>query len=95
VKVKAPAPARPSVSDPTSGITVSVRDDGRTIVARGKDGKTVWEADVLKTAGIPSVGQPVVRDLHLKDGKLTAIYGKHSFADFDLATGKFLGAGSD
>jgi hypothetical protein len=50
---------------------------------------------VIKTANIPFVGQPVVRDLHLKGGKLTAIFGKHSFADFDLTTGKFLGAGSD
>ena len=95
VKVKAPAPARPSVTDAASGITVSVKEDGRTIVARGKDGKAMWEADVIKTANIPLVGQPVVRDLQLKDGKLTAVFGKHSFADFDLATGKFLGAGSD
>ena len=35
------------------------------------------------------------RALHLKGGKVTAVYGKHSFADFELATGKFLGAGSD
>jgi hypothetical protein len=78
-----------------SGITVTVKEDDRTIIARGKDGKAVWEADVIKTAGIPVVGQPVVRALHLKDGKLTAVFGKHSFADFDLTTGKVLGAGSD
>jgi hypothetical protein len=95
VKVKAPAPARPSVTDAASGITVTVQEDGRTIVARGRDRKMVWEADVIKTANIPLVGQPIVRALHLKDGKVTAIYGTHSFADYDVATGKFLGAGSD
>jgi hypothetical protein len=50
---------------------------------------------VIKAANIPVVGQPVVRDLMLKDGKLPAVFGKHAYADFDLATGKFLGAGSD
>jgi len=95
VKVRAPAPARPSVTDTASGITVTLQEDGRTIVACGTDGKTVWEADVIKTTGIPFVGAPAVRDLQAKNGKVTAVYGKHSFADFDLATGQFLGAGSD
>lgn len=95
VKLRAPVLARPSVTDAASGITVTVQEDGRTIVARGKDGKAMWQADVIKTANIPFVGAPVVRDLQLKNGKLTAVFGKHSFADFDLATGKFLGGGSD
>jgi hypothetical protein len=95
VIVKGPAPSRPTVTDAASGITIAVQEDGRTIVARDKGGKQMWEADVIKTAGIPFVGQPVVRELHLKDGKVTAIYGKHSFADYDVATGKFLGGGSD
>jgi len=95
VKLGAPAPARPSVTDAESGTTVAVREDGRTIVARGKDLEVVWEHDVIKTADIPFVGAPVVRDLRLKDGKLTAVFGRHSYADFELAAGKFLGAGSD
>jgi hypothetical protein len=95
VKLKAPAPARPTVTDATSGITAVVKENGRTVSARDRDGRALWEADVIRTAGIPVVGQPVVRDLHLKGGKLTAVFGKHAFADFDLATGKFLGAGSD
>ena len=94
LEVRVPAPARPSVVDAKSGITVAVQEDGRTIVARNKDGKAAWAADVIKTADIP-VGQSVVRALQLKDGKLTAVFGKHSFADFDPATGKFLRAGSD
>ena len=93
--VRAFKEGRPSVFDAASGVTVTVKEDGRTIVAQGKDGKTVWEADVIKVANIPLVGQPAVRALHLKDGKVTAVYGKHSFADFELAAGKFLGAGSD
>ena len=93
--VKAPTTGRPSVTDAGSGITIAVKEDGRTIAARGRDGKALWEADVIKAAAIPFVGQPVVRELHLKGGKVTAIYAKHSFADFELTTGKFLGAGSD
>lgn len=79
----------------TTGVTVTVQEDGRTIVARGRDGKAIWEADVIKTANIPLVGQPIVRELHLKEGRVTAVYGKHSFADFQVANGRFLGAGSD
>ena len=95
VKLRAPAPARPAITDAASGITVTVQDDGCTITARDKDGKVVWDCDVIKTANIPIRGAASVRDLQLKNGKLTAVFGKHSFADFDLATGKFLGAGSD
>lgn len=94
-KVRASGTGRPTVTDAGSGITVAVKEDGRTIAARGRDGKALWEADVLKAAAISFVGQPVVRELHLKGGKLNAIYAKHSFADFELTTGKFLGAGSD
>jgi hypothetical protein len=51
--------------------------------------------DVIKKAGAPTVGQPVICHLTLKDGKVAAVYGKHSFADFDLKCGKLLASGSD
>jgi len=95
VKLRAPARVRPALTDAESGITVAVQDDGRTIVARNRDGTTLWEADVIKTANMKFVGAIVVRDLQLKNRKLKAVFGIHSFADFDLTTGKFLGAGSD
>ena len=90
-----PAKNRPSIKDEKSKVTVGVKEDDRTLSARDKDGKVLWEVDVIKKAGAPAVGKPVVRDLALKDGKVTAVYGKHSFADFDLKTGKLLASGSD
>jgi outer membrane protein assembly factor BamB len=89
------AAEQPSVKDAISGTSVSVQADSHTLIAVDKDGKTVWKVDVIKAAGAPAVGQPVVRHLSLKDGNVRAIYGKHSFADFDLATGKLVASGSD
>jgi hypothetical protein len=86
---------KPSAKDAKTGVTVAVQDDDRTLVAKDDKGKTLWTADVIKLAGAPGVGQPVVRHLSLKDSKVTAVYGKHSFADFDLKTGKLLSSGSD
>lgn len=91
-----PAKKRPSISDQASGLTVAVKDDDRTLVAADtRSGKVVWKTNVIDAAGKPNVGQPVVRDLSIKDGVLTAIYGKHSFAKFELKTGKLLEKGSD
>ena len=93
--VDEPAKKQLSVNDEKVGISVGVKDDNRTLVAKDKQGKVLWEVDVIKKAGAPTVGQPVIRRLTLKDGKVTAVYGKHSFADFDLKSGKLLASGSD
>ena len=76
-----PAKKKPSISDQATGITVAVQDDDRSLVASDtKTGKAIWKTNVIDAAGKPNAGQPVVRDLSIKDGVLTAIYGKHSFA---------------
>ena len=86
----------PTVKDEKSGIVVSVKkDDGRSLVAKDLEEKVLWEVDVIKTAGEPGVGAPVVRHLSLNDEQVTAIYGKHSFARFELKSGKMLSSGSD
>jgi hypothetical protein len=91
-----PAKKRPSISDQATSMTIAVQDDDRTLVAAdSKSGKIVWKTNVIDAAGKPNTGQPVVRDLSLKDGVLTAIYGKHSFAKFDLKSGRLLEKGSD
>jgi hypothetical protein len=90
-----PAKKQLSVKDEKSGISVALKDDDRSLVAKNKEGKVLWEVDVIKKAGAPAVGQSVVRHLSVKDAKVTAVYGKHSFADFDLKSGKLLSSGSD
>lgn len=86
---------RPSVKDEATGVAVQVKADNRTVVVTDKDGKALWEVDVIQSAGPPVIGQPMVRHLSLKDGKVRAIYGKNSYADFDLTTGKLLASGSE
>ena len=85
----------PTVKDEDSGIVVVLKDDNRTLVAKDSEAKVIWEVDVIKTAGEPGVGAPVVRHLSLQDQAVTATYGKHSFAVFDLKSGKLLSRGSD
>jgi hypothetical protein len=85
----------PAVKDAESGISVSVGTDEKTLVAKDERGKVAWQADVIKLAGAPGVGKPAVRSLSVKNGRVTAVYGKHSFADFDIRTGKLLSSGSD
>ena len=86
---------QPKVRDEATGITVAVQEDQRTLVATDKDGKALWRVDVIKTAGAPKVGQPVVRALMQKGPTVTAVYGKHTFAEFDLADGKLRSVASD
>lgn len=85
----------PAVKDAKSGLSFSVDDDKQTLLAKNEKGELVWKTHVIKAAGEPKVGKPEVRHLSLKDGKVRAIYGKHSYGDFDIKTGKFLGGGSD
>jgi hypothetical protein len=83
------------VKDDVSGIIVSVKPDEQTLVAKDAKGKVLWNVNVIKAAGPPGVGKPAVRHLSIKGGRVTAVYGKHSFAEFDLRTGKLTSSGSD
>src|SRR5262249_39393261 len=87
------AKERPSVTDDNARISVGVRDDSRTLAATDGRGKLLWEVDVIKVAGAPAAGRPVVRRLSLKDGAVAAAYGDHAFAELDLKTGDLLGSG--
>lgn len=88
-----PAPPKPQVKDAASGITVTVKDDNRTVIATDAAGKMIWFTDLAAVKGV--VGQPVVRQLTLQDGKVTATYGKHTSVVIDLKTGKVISISSD
>jgi hypothetical protein len=77
--------AQLSCKDAASGITVTVQDDGITLVATGADNKVLWSAKETEK----------VRDVSIAGKAVRSIHGKHSYTDRDLATGKVTGAGSD
>jgi hypothetical protein len=89
-----PAKKRPSVTDEKSGVTATVKDDDRTIVVVDKKGNALVLIDVIMAVGERDAGQHIVRELSIKDDVITAIYGRRSFAKFDLKTGKFLEKGT-
>lgn len=85
-----------SVTDPASGITVSVDPNGTALTARSKSGGVLWRADVLQETGKPSVGFPVVRRLDATDrGAVSVVVGKHRFVEADLNSGKLKFLGED
>jgi len=78
-----------SATDPSSGITVSVDQDGTSVTARTSAGTVLWRADVLKETGRPSVGFPVVRRIDITaHGSISLVIGKHRFVEADLKSGK-------
>jgi hypothetical protein len=80
---------RPSVRDEKSGNSVGVKDDDCTLVARDKQGKVLCEVDVITKVG--AGGRPAGdSSTPLKDGKVMADHGEHSFAVFNLTNGEHL-----
>ena len=84
---------QPSVTDPASGMVVAVEDG--VLKGLAKDGKPMWQADVLKKCGKPAVGKPAIRHLAIKGGLVQVTYGKHSFANVGLKSGHITCRGSD
>lgn len=71
-----------------------MQPDGRTIIATDRDGRTLWEGDMLKDEGVPHAGYPVIRDVTMIDGGLARLtIGKGATVEVDLETGttRFLG----
>jgi hypothetical protein len=81
--------------DDASGIVLRVDDGGRVVSATDNAGHVLWAVDVIDKAGPPAVGKPIIRHLSLVNGEVSVVYGKHSFASFDLKTGTRLSSGSD
>ena len=84
---------QPSVTDPKSGMVVAV-EDGK-LKGLAKDGKPMWDVDVIVKCGKPAVGKAAIRNLAIKDGLVQVTYGKHSFANVGLETGHITCRGSD
>ncbi len=91
-----PAPSGGTEGEPAGGaaVQVAVAGDGRSVSSSDGDGKILWTVDVIAACGAPAVGDPVVREVSLKDGHVHVVYGKHSFATIDGA-GHIQCTGSD
>ena len=76
-------------SDARSETTATIWRDGRTVVVNGV------QYDPIQVCGVPAVGEPVVRSVTVSGQLVTVVYGKHSFAEIDAATGEIRCAGSD
>jgi hypothetical protein len=81
--------------DSATGTDFRVSVDGRVLTATGEDGQVLWTVNVMEKAGAPFVGEPTIRHLSVVDGEIAVTYGKHSFANFEIKTGRLLSSGSD
>jgi hypothetical protein len=77
-----------TATDTATGTTLSVAEDGRTLVAKDPSGKTLWQNDILAASGEPGAGFPVIRSVAIDGGKASLIVGKSMVVEVDLSTGK-------
>ncbi|WP_175453167.1 hypothetical protein [Flavobacterium noncentrifugens] len=75
------------------GIIYRIEKDNQTLSAH-KNGKQMWKTNIIKVCGKPDVGNAQIRYIKLNKEKINVIFGKHSFVEVDIKTGKtkFLGA---
>jgi len=59
------------------------------------NGKPKWKTNIIAICGKPYIGKPEIRVIKLKTDKMFVVFGKHSFAEVDLSTGKTKYLGSD
>lgn len=64
-------------------------------VSAYKNGKLMWRTNVILVCGKPSIGKPEIRCLKFKVDKLLITYGKHSYGELDIVSGKAKFLGSD
>jgi hypothetical protein len=82
-----------SAKDPATKTVVFVEGTGRYLVAiNAQDGSFLWSKNIIGLH-TPEVGEPVIRRLEIKNGKIRVIAGKQCVYDVDLKTGtaKFVG----
>jgi hypothetical protein len=65
------------------------------ILTAYKNGVQKWKSDVIAQCGEPKVGKAEIRFIKLEGEKINVVFGKHSFADVFVATGKIECLGSD
>ena len=75
-------------------IVYFIEDDNQTLSAY-ENGKLKWQTNIIKVCGKPKVGEPKIRHIKLRDKVIDVTYGKHSWAEVDVKSGKAEFIGSD
>jgi hypothetical protein len=85
-----------SLKDPKTGMMFYVESSGRRLVGFNRDGRVMWNVDVLDAAKIKAgPGQQVIRHLRLEGDHLWVTFGKSDTAKVQIETGKVQYIGSD
>lgn len=94
--------AVPVATDEPSGTSFYLNENAHTLIAKAKDGKTLWAVDVIKEcnaqcgAPVPNNGEPKVRAVKLyHGGKVNVVIGKHDYATIDIQSGAIKYDGAD
>ena len=54
-----------------------------------------WRVDVISICGVPALGKPEIRYIRMDGDNIYVVFGKHSFANVGIMTGKVVFIGSD
>ncbi len=73
---------------------VTLSEDKQSILVQ-RPGERQRSFNVIGACGIPAVGDPEIRDYKIKGSIVSVVFGKHCFADIELATGKIQCTGCD
>ena len=84
-----------SLTDPATGIRVSVEPNGEDLTAVDRAGKALWKINPVERWGKPRMGAPVIRHLSIERGQVHVTVGKHLFGEVDVKTGRDRPKGSD
>jgi len=71
-----------------------VEKDNQTISAF-KHGKLKWRTNVIEKFGKPKVGKLEIRFIEIRENKVFVVFGKHSFAEIKISSGKTKYIGAD
>ena len=74
-------------------IVYFIENDNQTLSAY-ENGKLKWQTNIIEVCGEPKVGEPKIRYIKLTEKVIKITFGKHSWAEVDIKSGKtkFIGA---
>jgi hypothetical protein len=76
------------------GIVYYVEKD-KKILSAYENGRIKWVANIINACGEPFVGAPEIRYFKLSKDVIEIVFGKHSYANIDISSGKIKCLGAD
>ena len=74
---------------------IYIVDKNLKILSAYQNGKIKWKSDIVKVCGKPTVGKSEIGYIKLDGNKIFLTFGKHDYANVNIADGEVECLGSD